>query len=54
MPGILSNSEVSNLYAKKHIEDLNVIDHMILKKILGAQYKVATETLYLETSAMSI
>ena len=52
--GILFNSEVWNTYAEKHIEDLNVIDHMILKTILGAQSKVVTETLYLETGAMSI
>ena len=52
--GILYNSEVWNSYAQKHIEDLNVIDHMILKTIFGAQSKVATGTLYLETSAMSI
>ena len=35
--GILYNSEVWGTYAEKHIEDLNVIDHMILKTILGAQ-----------------
>ena len=38
----------------QHIEELNVIDHMILKTILGAQSKVPTETLYLETGALSI
>ena len=52
--GILYNSEVWNSYSQKHIEDLNVIDHMIQKTIFGAQSKVATGTLYLETSAMSI
>ena len=52
--GILYNCEVWNSYADKHIEDLNVIDHMILKTILGAQSKVPTETLYLETSTLSI
>ena len=35
-------------------EDLNVIDNMILRTILGAQSKVAVETLFLETSALSI
>ena len=52
--GILYNCEVWNLYGDKHIKDLNVIDHMILKTILGAQSKVPTETLYLETSTLSI
>jgi hypothetical protein len=52
--GILYNSEVWGSYAVKHVDELEVIDHMILRCILGAQAKVAVETLYLETSTMSI
>ena len=43
-----------NIYAEKHIEDLSVIVNMILRTILGAQAKVPLETLFLETSALSI
>ena len=52
--GILFNSEVWGSYSEKHVEELEVIDHMILRSILGAQAKVAVETLYLETGTMSI
>ena len=54
MNGILYNSEVWGSYAEKYISELEVIDHMILWSILGAQAKVPVETLYLETGAMSI
>ena len=52
--GVLYNSEVWGSYAQKHIDSLEVIDHMILKTILGAQAKVPVETLYQETGAMSV
>jgi hypothetical protein len=52
--GILFNSEVWGTYTEKYVNDLEVIDHMILRAILGAQSKVTVETLYLETGAMSI
>ena len=52
--GVLYNSEVWGHYAHKHIDSLEVIDHMILKTILGAQAKVTVETLYQETGAMSV
>ena len=52
--GVLYNSEVWGSYAEKHIDCLEVIDHMILKTVLGAQAKVTVETLYQETGAMSV
>ena len=52
--GVLYNSEVWGHYAHKHIDSLEVIDHMILKTILGAQAKATVETLYQETGAMSV
>ena len=52
--GVLYNSEVWGSYAEKHINCLEVIDHMILKTVLGAQAKVTVETLYQETGAMSV
>ena len=52
--GILFNSEVWGSYAEKHVEELMVIDNMILRTVVGAQAKVPVETLYLETSTLSI
>ena len=52
--GILFNSEVWGAYAEKHVEELMVIDNMILRTVVGAQSKVPVETLYLETSTMSV
>ena len=52
--GILFNSEVWGSYADKHVEELMIIDNMILRAIVGAQSKVPVETLYLETSTLSI
>ena len=52
--GVLYNNEVRGAYAQKHIDGLEVIDHMILKTILGAQAKATVETLYQETGAMSV
>ena len=52
--GILFNSEVWSSYAEKHIKDLETIDHMILRAIIGAQAKGPVETLYQETSSLSI
>ena len=39
---------------KKHINDLETIHHMILRTIIGAQAKAPVETLYQETSSISI
>ena len=52
--GILFNSEVWSSYAGKHIDDLEIIDHMILRAIIGVQAKVPVETFYQETSTLSI
>ena len=52
--GILFNSEVLGAYAEKHVEELMVIDNMILRTVVGAQSKVPLETLYLESSTLSI
>ena len=52
--GILFNSEVWGSYSEKHVEELMIIDHMILRTIIGAQAKVPVEALYLETSTLSL
>ena len=52
--GTLYNSETWNSYSSKNVSDLEVIDHMILKLILGAQSKVPVEQLYLETGCLPI
>ena len=52
--GVLYNSEVWGSYAEKHMDGLDVIDHMILKTVLGAQANVTVETLCQETGAMSV
>ena len=52
--GILFNSEVWGSYAEKNVEELMIIDNMILRTVVGAQAKVPVETLYLETSTLSI
>ena len=52
--GCLFNSEVWNSYSAKSIHDLDVIDHMILKTIIGSQSKVPVECLYLETGTMPL
>jgi predicted metal-binding protein len=52
--GCLFNSEAWCNYTKADIYKLDVIDHMILKLILGAQDKVPVEYLYLETATLDI
>ena len=52
--GILFNSEVWPKINKSDIEDLEKIDHLILRKILGAHSKSPVEMLYLETSSLPI
>ena len=47
--GILTNSEAWHSTTKQHIEDLEVMDRMLLRYIVGAHAKVQTEFLYLET-----
>ena len=52
--GCLFNSEVWCGYNHNDLNDLEVLDHKILKLIIGAQAKVPTEMLYLETSEIPI
>ena len=52
--GILFNSEAWPKLIKKDIEDLEKIDHYILRKITGAQAKVQIEMLYLETASLPL
>ena len=47
--GILCNSEAWHNISKKHIEELEVVDHQLLRHIVGAHAKVPIEFLYLET-----
>ena len=48
----LFNSEVWQKLTKKEMTDLSKIDHFLLRSILGAHPKVATEMLHLETSTL--
>ena len=52
--GCLVNSEVWTGYSENDLKDLEVIDHQILHVITGAQAKVPTEMLYLETAQIPI
>ena len=52
--GCLFNSEVWSAYKPQNIQDLEKIDHMIIRCITGAQAKVPVEFLYLETSSLTI
>ena len=50
----LFNSEVWSGASEANLKDLNIIDHQILQVITGAQAKVPTEMLYLETSQLPL
>ena len=52
--GSLFNSEVWSGYTDNDLEDLEVIDHSIIRLIVGAQAKVPVEMLYLETAELPI
>ena len=52
--GILFNSETWTGYSKRDMKMLEVLYHKILKVITGADAKVATEVLYLETAELYI
>ena len=52
--GCLFNSEVWTGYLPKDLHALEVIDHQIMRLILGAQAKAPTEMLYLETAQLPI
>ena len=48
--GILFNSEAWHNISKRHIEDLEIIDHILMRFLIGAHSKTPTEALYLETN----
>ena len=50
----LFNSEVWSGVQEANLKYLNIIDHQILQAITGAQAKVPTEMLYLETSQLPL
>ena len=52
--GCLFNSEVWTGTNETDLKELNIIDHKILREIIGAQCKVPVEMLYLETGAIPI
>ena len=52
--GCFFNSEVWSGFSESDLHDLEVIDHQILKAVIGAQAKVQSEMLYLETSQLPI
>jgi hypothetical protein len=52
--GCFFNSEVWTGYSPSDLKDLETIDHKIMKVITGAQAKVPTEMLYLETGQLEI
>ena len=52
--GCFLNSEVWSGYSDRDLKDLKVIGHNILRLITGAQAKVPSEMLYLETAQLPI
>ena len=50
--GILYNSEAWHNISMRNIEELEVIDHTLIKFIIGAHAKTPTEISYLETGAI--
>ena len=52
--GVLCNSEVWHSISKKHIEDLEIIDHQLMRHIIGAHAKTPIEFMYLETGTIPL
>jgi hypothetical protein len=52
--GLLYNSEIWQQMTEKDKRDLNKIDHILLRKILGSHSKAPVEQLYLETASLSL
>ena len=52
--GILFNSECWHSITKEDIRKLEVVDHFLLRSVLGAHAKVPIEHLYLETGSLPI
>ena len=51
--GVLYNSEIWQQLTEKDKLDLNKIDHILLRSILGSHAKAPVEQLYLETASLS-
>ena len=51
--GTLYNSEIWQQLTQKDKSDINKVDHILLRSILGAQAKVPIEQLYLETASLT-
>ena len=54
LSSILTNSEVWYRLTKTELEELEVLDRMLLKRILSVPNSTPTAALYLETGCMSI
>ena len=52
--GLLYNSEIWQQLIEKDKSDLNKIDHILLRLILGSHAKAPIEQLYLETASISL
>jgi hypothetical protein len=52
--GVLCNSEAWHNLSKKHIKELETVDHAVMRHIVGAQAKVPIEFLYLETGTLQL
>ena len=52
--GVLFNSEAWSAICMKHIEELELIDRSVLKFIIGAHAKTASEVVYLETATIPL
>ena len=54
MNGTIFNSEIWSAYSESDLKLLQVLDRKILRLILGAQSKVPSEMLYLETGTLEL
>ena len=52
--GLLCNSEIWQKLTEKDTKDLNKIDHIVLRSIIGAHSKIPIEQLYLETASIPL
>ena len=52
--GLLFNSEVWNNLTKNSVKELEIVDHYLLRAILGAHAKVPIEHMFLETGCLPI
>ena len=54
LSSVLTNSEVWYRVTKSEIEDLEMVDRSLLKKILSVPNSTPTDALYLETGCIRI